>query len=334
MQGGKDYYAILDVDKGASDADIKKKYRKLAMKYHPDKNPGDKVAEEKFKEVSEAYGVLSDSKKRAQYDSFGADGFRSRFSQEDIFRDMKSRTDWSSVGVGGFDIFDVFFGRKQKSRRAALGGDITGHIQITLEDIIKGTEKKVRVNRWAKCGDCEGVGHTQDDCVPCHGQGAFRTYSRTAQGFAIIQEMVCDPCHGMGKDPCPSCEGYGSKKVKKTLNVKLKPGVVNGQVLRISGWGHYVKGGKAGNLYVKMNACPDPDFERKGDDLYTLLSISEKELKKGATKKLRIPDGRKVNISIPKNSEVGARLRLAGLGIPFYDQPNRRGDLYVVLKKK
>ena len=278
----RDYYEILGVEKSASAADIKKAYRRLAMKYHPDRNGGDKEAEAKFKEIGEAYDVLGDEQKRAAYDRFGKAGVNPGAAGG-----AGGFGGFGGFGQGGFadmgdlgDIFSEFFGggaRHQSGPRAMKGTDLRYDMEITLEQAAKGHTTEIRVPVWEKCDTCDGTGSRSkakpEVCPHCRGTGTIHVQ----QGFFAVKQ-TCPHCNGAGqkvKDPCPACDGTGHKKVMKTLEVKIPAGINNGQRIRLAGKGQPgVNGGPAGDLYVEISIKPHDIFQRDGDDLHVELPIS------------------------------------------------------------
>lgn len=271
----KDYYEILGVSRNASIDEIKKAYRRLAHRYHPDKPGGD---EQKFKEINEAYEVLSDPQKRAHYDQFGQAGFEqqqgygpfgfdtSAFGGFDFARDFEF--DWG-------DVFDLFFGRSAQSKRRGpqRGRDIKREIEIDFRDAVFGTTYRLEIERYEKCSRCRGSGAEPGskiiNCRRCQGKGEISETRQTPFG-RFTRVSVCPQCQGEGKipqDPCRECRGQGKVKVSKTIKVKIPPGVDDGQVLRIAGGGDTgERGGPAGDLLVVVKVRPSKDFQRKGDD--------------------------------------------------------------------
>lgn len=326
----QDYYEILDVARDASDRDIKKAYRRLAMKYHPDRNPGDKEAEEKFKELSEAYEVLSDAQKRAAYDQFGhagvdgqaggfgggGAGFEGNFS--DIFGDVFG--DIFGGGGGG--------GRRRSS--VQRGADLRYNLDLTLEEAVRGCEKTLKVPTLVVCDQCDGSGAkpgtSARTCSTCGGVGQVRMQ----QGFFSVQQ-TCPTCHGEGKvisDPCTKCHGHGRVEETKTLQVKIPAGVDTGDRIRLSGEGEAgTHGGPAGDLYVQVNVLEHPIFERDGKHLYCEVPISFVDAALGGELDVPTLDGR-VKLKIPAETQTGKLFRLRGKGIaPVRGGPT--GDLMV-----
>jgi molecular chaperone DnaJ len=324
----RDYYQILGVNRDATDEDIKKSYRKLAMKYHPDRNPDGKDTEEKFKEAKEAYEVLSDGKKRAAYDQFGHAGV-----------DQSAGMGPGGAGFGGFadafgDIFGDLFGGGRGGGGRADGGvyrgaDLRYNLEISLEDAARGTEAKIRIPTMEECGTCHGTGAKPGTkpitCTTCHGHGQVRV----SQGFFSIQQ-TCPECHGTGKmipDPCRTCHGVGRVKNHKTLSVKIPQGVDQDDRIRLAGEGEPgMNGGPAGDLYVVMNIKPHAVFQREAADLHCEMPISFTTAALGGTVEIPTLDG-KAQIKIPAETQSGQTFRLKNKGIKPV-RGHTPGDLY------
>jgi molecular chaperone DnaJ len=326
----RDYYTVLGVARDASEDDIKKSYRKLAMKYHPDRNPDDKGAEEKFKEAKEAYEVLCDARKRAAYDQFGHAGVDpSAFAGARGFGAGQE-------GFGGFadafgDIFGEIFGQGRGGRGNGVyrGADLRYNLELTLEEAAKGTEVKIRIPALEECATCKGTGAkpgTQPkQCPTCHGRGEVRV----SQGFFSIQQ-TCPQCHGTGKvipEPCATCSGAGRVKKHKTLSVKIPAGVDQDDRIRLSGEGEAgMNGGPHGDLYVVVNLKPHPMFQREGADLHCEMPIGFGTAALGGELEIPTLDGH-ATIKIPAETQSGQVFRLKNKGI----RPVRgsaTGDLY------
>ncbi|OOG20658.1 molecular chaperone DnaJ [Thioalkalivibrio denitrificans] len=306
----RDYYEILGVAKNASEADLKKAFRRLAMKYHPDRNPGDKSAEDRFKEAKEAYEVLTDPQKRAAYDQFGhagvagaaGGGARGGASFSDIFEDIFG---------------DIFGGGRGGGSRVYRGADLQYNLELTLEEAVFGTEVKIRVPSLVECGECHGSGAekgtTPETCSTCGGVGQVRMQ----QGFFSVQQ-TCPRCHGTGKvitDPCHACHGQGRVEEHKTLSVKVPPGVDSGDRIRLSGEGEAgLNGGPPGDLYVQVHVKPHKLFTRKGNDLLCEVPISFTTAALGGELEIPTLDGR-VNLKIPEETQSGRLFRLRGKGV-------------------
>ncbi len=310
----RDFYEILGVAKNSSEDEIKKAYRKLAMKYHPDRNPDSKEAEEKFKEVKEAYEMLTNPEKREAYDRYGHAGV-----------DPNMGGMGGGGGFGGFgdafgDIFgDIFGGGRSRSSGPQVyrGADLRYNLEITLEQAAHGFDTTIRVPSWDKCDTCHGSGAkpgTQPvTCSTCGGHGQVRMQ----QGFFSIQQ-TCPKCHGTGKiipEPCPSCSGAGRIKRNKTLEVKIPVGIDNGMRIRSTGNGEPgTNGGPPGDLYVEIHIKPHPVFQREGDDLHCEMPISFAKAALGGEIEVPTLDG-KVTFTIPDGTQSGKTFRLKGKGI-------------------
>ncbi|OUY06286.1 molecular chaperone DnaJ [Acinetobacter populi] len=310
----RDYYEVLGVSKTASDDEIKKAYRKLAMKYHPDRNPDNAEAEEKFKEASEAYEVLSDSEKRSMYDRMGHNAFEGGFGG-------------GGFGGGGFNAEDIFSqfgdifggafgGGSRGGQRQRRGSDLRYVMTLDLEEAIKGVKKTITFSAPAPCDVCDGKGAKNasdvETCRTCHGTGQIRMQ----QGFFAVQQ-TCSTCRGTGKtikNPCNSCHGSGIKDRQQTLEVTIPAGVDNGDRVRLSGKGEAVTGGQAGDLYVEVVVREHPIFQRDGADLYMDVPVSIADVALG--KEIEIPtlDSR-VSLKIPEGTQTGKLFRLRGKGV-------------------
>jgi molecular chaperone DnaJ len=305
----RDYYDVLGVAKNASEAQLKKAYRRLAMKYHPDRNPGDQSAEEAFKEAKEAYEVLSDPQKRTAYDQFGHAGV--------------SAGAGTGAGRGGFgdifeDIFgDIFGGGRGGAGRSYRGADLQYNLELTLEEAVFGTESKIRIPRLVTCKTCTGTGAkpgTQPQtCSTCGGVGQVRVQ----QGFFSIQQ-TCPRCHGRGKiitHSCASCHGKGQIEEQRTLSVKVPPGVDNGDRIRLSGEGEAgPHGGVAGDLYVQVHVKPHRLFTRDGNDLNCDVPVCFTSAALGGEMEIPTLDGR-VSIRIPPGTQTGKVFRIRSKGV-------------------
>lgn len=329
----RDYYEVLGVDKSADEAALKKAYRQLAKKYHPDMNPGDKDAEQKFKEVNEAYAVLSDSEKRSRYDQFGHAGVDGSAGAGGF-----GGFDFNGGGFGDIfgDIFGSFFGGGGgASRRNApmQGDDISVRVNITFEEAAFGCKKDISFNRIEKCSDCAGSGAAKgsqaETCQTCHGTGQVRVTQRTMFGMTQTQRS-CDACHGTGKiikEPCKNCKGKGYVRVKKTYGVTIPAGIADGQIISIRGQGDDGRnGGPAGDLLVNVSVAPHKIFERRRDNLYCDIPISFPEAALGA--ELTIPTLEDdVKFTIPEGTQTGTSFRIKGKGISSVNNPKIKGDL-------
>jgi len=313
----RDYYEVLGLNRDASEEDIKKAYRKLAMKHHPDRNPDSKDAEEKFKEAKEAYEMLTDAEKRRAYDAYGHAGVNPQMG-------MGGGMGPGQEGFGGFaeafgDIFSDIFGGGQGRGRASVfrGADLRYNLEVTLEQAARGTETKIRIPTMETCETCKGSGAkpgTQPKtCETCHGSGTVRL----SQGFFSIQQ-TCPTCHGTGKtvsDPCATCRGAGRLKKHKTLAVKIPAGVDEGDRIRLSGEGEAgVNGGPPGDLYVVIHLKEHGVFQRDGDDLHCEMPISFSQAALGGEIEIPTLDG-SAKVKIPPETQTGQVFRLRGKGI-------------------
>lgn len=336
MADKRDYYEVLGLQKGASDNDIKKAFRKMAMKYHPDKNPGDKVAEEKFKEINEAYAVLSDPEKKEKYDRFGHAGV-----------DPNSGFGGGAGGFGGFggfeDIFDMFggafggFGGGSRGRRnngPRKGSDLQKAVTITFEEAAFGTKKEIRLNKYVKCKTCGGSGAapgtSKKSCPKCGGTGEIRTAQRTPLG-TFQSVSPCPDCNGTGEineTPCPDCGGSGKTRDNVTISVNIPAGVDNDSVIPIKSQGEPgVNGGPDGDLYIVINVEPHKIFERRGQDLWLEIPITFDQAALGDDIIVPTLEG-KVSYKVPSGTQPDTIFRLKGKGIKSV-RGNRKGDLYV-----
>lgn len=317
----RDYYEVLGVGKQAGEDELKKAYRKLAMKYHPDRNPGDHSAEERFKEVSEAYEVLTDAQKRAVYDQYGHEGL------------SRGGGGGGFGGAGGFaDIFgdvfsDIFGGGGRSGPRR--GADLRYMMELTLEQAVFGSTESIRIPSWEECESCHGHGTADGKkppaCPTCRGSGQVRVQ----QGFFVLQQ-TCPQCRGRGTlvtDPCKTCRGAGKLRREKTLEVKIPPGVDTGDRIRLSGEGEPGEQNAAsGDLYVQISVKPHEIFERDGNDLHCSVPISVVTAALGG--KIEVPtlEGG-IEIEVPEGSQSGKQFRLRGRGVRSV-RTSGPGDLY------
>ena len=308
----RDYYEVLGVNRDASDEDIKKSYRKLAMKYHPDRNPDRKDAEEKFKEAKEAYEVLSESEKRRAYDAYGHAGVNAQMGAGGP----------DGQNMGGFaeafgDIFSDIFGGGRGRSNVYRGADLRYNLDISLEQAARGTETKIRIPAMEECETCEGTGAKQGTkanvCSTCNGTGAVRL----SQGFFSIQQ-TCPTCQGSGKtiaNPCATCHGAGRVKKHKTLSVKIPSGVDEGDRIRLAGEGESgSNGGPPGDLYVVIHLKEHSVFQRDGDDLHCQMPVSFTQAALGGEIEIPTLDG-SAKVKIPTETQTGQVFRLRGKGI-------------------
>ncbi len=326
----KDYYETLGVSKSSSKEEIKKAYKKLALQHHPDRG-GDA---EKFKEISEAYAVLSDDNKRKQYDQFGHQGFDQRFSQEDIFRNANFEDIFSEIfGGGGDSIFDMFFGGSRGRRREQRGSDLHYEIEVEFEEAAFGTEKEINYPRTEACEKCNGSGSKDgkfEKCDDCNGSGQVRKIQQSL--FGTIQQIItCRTCHGSGKNivnECKECGGSGLTSNIKELKIKIPAGIDDGNQIRVSGEGDVNREGKyPGDLYVTVYVKPHKSFRREDNDIHIEQSISIAQAILGGEVEVPTLKGKEI-LKIPAGTQSHIVFRLKNLGIPFVNS-KEKGDEYV-----
>ena len=340
-----DYYTTLGVSRDASPEEVKKAYRKNALKYHPDRNQGNAEAEKKFKEISEAYEVLSDEKKRQLYDQYGADAVRGAgmgmgggsphggfSSMEEALRTFMGAFG-NGGGGGGESIFDSFFGFQTDGEGGdrAQGASKKMNLSLSFEEAMTGVEKEAHVTKYVTCSRCDGEGAASSSgikrCTRCQGSGQVHQ----TRGF-FSMTTICPQCHGKGKtisDPCPECRAEGRVKKKERVLIKVPAGVDNGMRLKMSGHGDAgTGGGPPGDLYVFISVDSHPVFERDGDDVIVELPINFSEAALGCKKELPTPLGASCRITIPEGVQHGKVLRVKGEGAPNVHQRGR-GDLLV-----
>lgn len=329
MAEKRDYYEVLGVEKNATDADIKKAYRTLAKKYHPDMNPGDKEAEAKFKEVNEAYAVLSDAEKRQKYDQFGHAAFDPGAGAGGGF----------GGGFGGFDFGDIFSsffggggGGGRTSRGPIPGEDTFARVTLSFEESFTGAKKDVSYKRIEECPDCKGSGAskgtTTETCQQCHGSGQITTQQRTMLGM-MQSSRPCPNCGGKGKvvkSPCKNCNGKGLIRTAKTISVSVPAGIDSGNRIVMRGLGDAGRqGGPAGDLVIEVMVRPHPLFQRENDNLYCEIPISITDAALGAEIEVPTMEG-KQKYGIPEGTQYGASFTMRGKGMPNVNT-KRRGDL-------
>ena len=331
MATTRDYYEILEVSRTATGEEIKKSFRQLAMKYHPDRNPGNPEAESRFKEASEAYEVLSDPDKRSQYDRFGAvPGFGGG----------------GNAGFGGFqaagfgDIFDMFFGGQGGANRGRpgprRGSDLRYTLELEFNEAVFGVERDIEVPRQDTCATCSGTGSEPGKspvrCTECNGAGQVRRVSQSFFG-QVVNVATCPRCHGEGElveFPCATCHGTARVESRKTLRVKVPAGVDDGDQVRLNGEGEAgIKGGAYGDLYVAMKVKPHPELRRVGSDIYYDLGVGFGQAALGDSIAVPTVDG-SVQLELAPGTQYGTKLRIAGHGVPHV-RSGRRGDQIVVV---
>ena len=334
----RDYYEVLGVSKGASEDEIKKAYKKMARKYHPDLNPGDKSAEEKFKEINEAYEVLSDADKRARYDQYGHAGVDPNFGAGGFGGGFDGGFDFSDLG----DIFGSFFGggfgggRRTNPNAPQRGESIRMAVTISFEEAAFGCEKEVTVERYEACDTCHGSGcapgTSPEVCPDCHGTGTVQVRRQTPMGV-FATSSPCPKCGGKGRiihQPCKDCRGSGMMRKKKTIQASIPAGIDNGQTISIRGQGNAGRnGGPAGDLLITITVRPHELFRREGTSVLCEAPITFTQAVLGAELEIPTIDG-KVKYTLPEGTQSGTTFRLKGKGIPSINGRGR-GDQYVTV---
>ncbi|MCW4045684.1 MAG: molecular chaperone DnaJ [Candidatus Bathyarchaeota archaeon] len=336
MAEKRDYYEVLGVQRNASKDEIKDAYRKLALQYHPDRNKSPD-AEEKFKEISEAYAVLSDDEKRQQYDMLGHAGFDQRYTREDIFRGADFNSIFRDLGFGFGDLFRHFFGggfSADFNECVNRGQDLVYELEVTLEEAARGTEKEIEIPRTEKCEVCNGSGAspgtTPRTCPQCNGAGKVQ-HMRKSSFAMYVQVTPCPTCRGKGTlidSPCKNCRGTGVVRKRRKITVKIPMGIDEGYQLRLRGEGETApNGGAAGDLYVLVHIRPNELFARDGDDLLHVLMIGYPQAALGAEVTVPTLEG-PATVKIHPGTQLGEVIRLKGKGMPRF-RGYGKGDLLV-----
>lgn len=339
MADKRDYYEVLGVDKGADESAIKSAYRKLAKKYHPDVNPGDKEAEKKFKEATEAYGILSDPEKRRQYDQFGHAAFEQGGGG--------SGFGGGFGGFGGADMGDIFGdifgdlfgggGRRRPNNGPMKGANVRASVRITFEEAVFGCEKELELTLKDTCDTCHGTGAkpgtSPETCSKCHGSGQV-VFTQQSMFGTIQNVQTCPDCHGTGKiirEKCPDCAGTGYISSKKKISVKIPAGIDDGQSVRIRDKGEPgVNGGPRGDLLVQVTVSRHPIFQRQDVHIFSTVPISFAQAALGADIRIKTVDG-EVIYNVKPGTKTDTKVRLKGKGVPSLRNPQVRGDHYVTL---
>lgn len=338
MSTTEDYYSILGVSKTASADEIKKAYRKMAMQYHPDRNPDDKEAEAKFKDINEAYEVLKDDQKRAAYDRYGHQAFANGMGGGAGANPFNG---FDFTGTGFADVFSDIFseftgqGRNRQRSYAERGDDIRYDIALSLEEAFAGLEKEITITTSKECETCHGHGTADGKeppvCATCNGSGKVRTQ----QGGFFVFETTCPQCRGAGRvvlDKCKKCKGSGKEKIEKSLKIKIPAGIENGTRMRVSGEGEVGKsGGRKGDLYVFITVKPHKTFARDGADLFVEQPISMTKAALGGQFKLKGVDGEEITVEVKAGTQPNDRMRIKNKGMRYMNS-DKRGDLFVQFK--
>lgn len=339
MATKRDYYEILGVSKQAGDDEIKKAYRKMAKKYHPDANPGDKAAEEKFKELGEAYAVLSEAGKRRQYDQFGHSAFEQGGGGgfHGGYGDMSDILNSFFGGGGGFGD-DIFGGGRGGRPRPRRGSDLQMRLTIKFEEAVFGTTRQVPLQSYDSCPSCKGsgakAGTHAESCRKCGGSGSERVTKQSILGV-VTQVVTCSKCRGEGKiikDPCVNCRGQGRVRTTKDIEVTIPKGIDNGQSIRLSGKGEMgEKGAPPGDLYITINVSPHKIFSREGSHLYLDVPITFVQASLGDEISIPLLDGHEEKHVIKPGTQPGAVIQIRGKGVPNVHNQRNIGDLIVKL---
>jgi molecular chaperone DnaJ len=334
----RDYYEVLGIDRSATREQIRRAYRRLALKHHPDRNkePG---AAERFKEIAEAYAVLSDDAKRREYDATGHAGVSERWTTEDLFRDFTFGDFFGGRLDDLSSLFGDLFGRRARPRRgAARGTDLHYDLELTLEEAAKGGDRTIQVTRSGRCPVCGGSGAKPGTksvtCVDCRGTG-HKEQVRAGKGVRIATTTACARCAGRGlliESPCETCRASGVQFASHALKVQIPPGVEEGMVIHVEGQGELNgDGGSPGDLLIRMHVRPHPSFQRHGDDLYTSVAISFAEAALGLKREIPCLRAGSVLVTIPAGTQSGTYLRLTGKGMPRVGGKGK-GDLFVAVE--
>lgn len=329
----QDYYTLLNVSKSASADELKKAYRTMAMKYHPDKNPGNKEAEQKFRDISEAYEVLKDDQKRAAYDRYGHAAF-----ENGGFGGGRATNPGFDPTSSFSDLFGDLFGdmmgggRGQQASARLRGADLRYNLEVNLVDAYRGKQQKIQFTTAAKCDSCSGSGSKDGsaptNCRVCNGNGKIRTQ----QGF-FTMERTCTSCHGMGKtiaNPCNSCSGEGRVRREKTLLVNIPEGVEEGTRIRLSGEGEVgLRGGESGDLYIFITISAHDFFIREGHDIHCKVPIKMTTAALGGEIEVPVIDGTMAKVTVPAGTQNEDRFRLKGKGMTIMQSGGRKGDMYI-----
>jgi molecular chaperone DnaJ len=333
MVSERDYYEVLGVERGADDASIKRAFRKLAQQWHPDVNQ-DAEAQMRFKEINEAYQVLSDPQRRQAYDLFGRAGVAGAGGGENPF---------GAGGVGGFsDIFDAFFGGSMagaaRRARPQAGSDLRYDLRITFEEAVLGTEKEIEFPVLVRCETCSGSGAQPGtetvECPQCNGRGEIRSVRQTMLG-QMVNVSACPRCRGEGKivqTPCETCHGEGRVEQRRTLRVAIPAGIDEGHQIRLSNEGEVgPRGGPAGSLYVAVHVAPHPTLSREGTELYYEAKLSIAQAALGTRIEVPTVDGEPAEVEVKAGTQPGTEIRLRGRGVPHLRRQSSRGDLHVIV---
>lgn len=334
----RDYYDVLGVNRTATRDEIKHAYRQLALQYHPDKNK-DPGAAEKFRELAEAYAVLSDDTKRKEYDTTGHAGVSERWSPEDLMRDFQFGDFFGGRFGDLSSMFGDLFGRRMRpGAGAARGVDLRYDVELTLEEAARGGEREIHLTRSEQCADCRGsgarAGTTPLSCPDCRGSGQKQDV-KIKKEVRLVTLTTCGRCQGRGQiveSPCPLCQGSGYRFLPRTLKVKVPPGIDDGMLIRLPGQGEAnADGGPPGDLLISPHIRRHPTFERHGDDLYMVQSVTFPDAALGRTLRVTGLGGETLQVAIPAGTQSGTALRLSGKGMPTVGEKGK-GDLFVIVE--